>query len=620
MGLISSLVRFCRLLYRDIWAVFTLVTWAIKLKRNAKISGNTYDNWWSRRVRLTPDREFLIFADETDPSRKGPFTYAQVDQLANRAANFLLSQGVRQDDVIAIMLENSLDFVVCQLGAVKIGANVALVNTSLPPTSLTHTLRLAKAKLVLFHPVFTQPILASKGLLQDVVPEGGWWCVGSKVDGTRELVVGPHPDTPVPEGLRAHKNPRDIFGYIYTSGTTGLPKAAVVKHLKLWTFANLFSHVLRLNDDARMYCPLPMFHSNGNWNLVVAVINGFTFITRKKFSASNFIKDVVEHRADTVNYIGEIIRYINATPPSPLDRQHKLKRMWGNGLRVDVSKAFIKRFGVTEILEGYTATEANGGWVNFFFEPGAIGFCGYFLRKIIMSPSRIIKYDVANDEIVRGPDGFCVNVQAGEAGEAIFVICADGKSEPKLPSQRFEGYTDTGATNKKVLRDVFVKGDSWFRTGDLLFFDQDANLFFADRVGDTFRWKGENVATNEVADILSKFPGIAEVNVYGVSVPGAEGRAGMAAFVPSDKNIDLKAFHDYAVKELPPYAVPVFIRLTEHMPVTTTFKHVKVEFVQNGFNPALVHDPIFVRDSTLKKYVPVDGQLFARIASAEFGF
>ena len=303
-------------------------------------------------------------------------------------------------------------------------------------------------------------------------------------------------------------------------------------------------------------------------------------------------------------YIGEICRYLLNQPPRPDDRDHGLRVLMGAGLGPDIWAEFQARFGVERILEGWSSTEANTSLINL---DGVVGSCGRIPFKDLHN-GRLVRYDVAADDHPRDADGFCIECGPGEVGEFVGRIL----ELPDSGAGRFEGYADPEATERKILRDVFEKGDCWYRSGDLLRHDEEDYFYFVDRIGDTYRWKSENVSTQEVAEALSGFPGLEITNVYGVRVPGHEGRAGMAALVLRDPAaFDGRAFFAFVEDRLPRYAAPVFVRLTREPDVTTTFKLRKVDLQREGYDPAAVGEPLFVRDEARSEYVPLSAQSLA---------
>jgi fatty-acyl-CoA synthase len=339
-----------------------------------------------------------------------------------------------------------------------------------------------------------------------------------------------------------------------------------------------------------------------------ALTAGATVVIRDKFSATTYRSDIVRHDCTDFQYIGELCRYLLNTARDPNETNHRVRLACGNGLRPDIWEEFQERFRIPRILEWYASTEGNAVFFNFDGKPGAVGRIPKWAERKFVT--EIVRFDIDTEQPVRGEDGFCIKCKPGEVGEVISQILND----PKRPSQRFEGYADAAATQKKVLTDVFSRGDRWFRTGDLMRKDEHGYFYFVDRIGDTFRWKGENVATSEVAETISVFPGVKEANVYGVRLPGVEGRAGMAAVVAED-GLDLDAFRQHLADRLPAYARPLFLRLTPEIQATSTFKQRKVDLVKEGFDPKAVADPIYFLHPERARYVALDAELHEAICA-----
>jgi fatty-acyl-CoA synthase len=427
------------------------------------------------------------------------------------------------------------------------------------------------------------------------------------VPGARDLDAelatrSPDPiDREVRRGLKA----ADKLFYIYTSGTTGLPKAANVSHLRACLMGGGAAGAQELGPEDRVYVTLPLYHSAGGVMAAgSALLSGGVLVLARKFSASRFWSDCRENEVTSFQYIGELCRYLLHTPEHPDEQRHRVRICIGNGLRPEIWEAFQERFNIPKIIEFYGATEGNVALMNLDGKVGAIGRLPRLIRAAM--GVALIRYDVAKDEHVRGPDGFCVPCKPGEVGEAIGRITG---------VSRFEGYSNPEATEKKILRNVFKTGDAYFRTGDLMRLDADDYFYFVDRIGDTFRWKGENVSTNEVAEVLSVCPGVKEANVYGVTVPDQDGRAGMAALVVNE-GFDPTALAERCGRELPGYARPLFLRLLPQIEITGTFKHRKVELVKEGFDPAAISDPLYFLDGE-RGYVPLDAELHGRIVRGE---
>jgi fatty-acyl-CoA synthase len=394
--------------------------------------------------------------------------------------------------------------------------------------------------------------------------------------------------------------------YIYTSGTTGLPKAAKVSHYRIMQWSHWFAGMLDTQSTDRMYNCLPLYHSVGG---VVAVgatlVAGGTVVLRKRFSASDFWRDVREERATLFQYIGELCRYLVNSPADPDESRHTLRIACGNGLRPEVWEPFQARFKIPRIVEYYASTEGNFSLYNCEGQPGAIGRIPPFLAARL--PVALVRFDVERGEPWRGPDGLCAACGANEAGEAIGLIPSGAQR-----GGRFEGYADAAASERKLLRDVFAAGDVWYRTGDLMRRDERGFYYFVDRVGETYRWKGENVSTAEVLSALTAVAGVLEGVVYGVAVPGCDGRAGMVALVTGPR-FDLADFRREVHERLPAYARPVFLRMVGTLEATGTFKPKKTDLVDAGFDPTRTPDPLYFDDSRTGEFVRIDASLHAAL-------
>jgi fatty-acyl-CoA synthase len=361
----------------------------------------------------------------------------------------------------------------------------------------------------------------------------------------------------------------------------------------------------------RMYDCLPMYHATGGFLAIGSVLlAGGAVAIKEKFSAREFWSDVVRYDCTLFQYIGELCRYLLRAPPDPNERAHRLRLACGNGLRADIWTDFQKRFGIPHIVEFYAATEGNVMLFNFEGKPGAIGRLPKALER--RYPLALIAVDADTREPRRAASGFCIACKPGETGEAIGRISRD----PSQPTSRFDGYANKADDERKILRDVFEHGDAWFRTGDLMRRDDRGYFYFVDRTGDTFRWKGENVSTAEVEEAIGRFPGIAQTSVYGVAVPGADGRAGMAAIACADE-LDLAALYAHLVRTLPDYARPLFLRRIGEIEVTATFKQKKSDLIRDGFDPTMTPDALYFNDRARGAFVPLDPALHDRIMRGE---
>jgi acyl-CoA synthetase (AMP-forming)/AMP-acid ligase II len=619
------------------------------------------------------------------------FAAAVVNRMANWCASAL---GLQEGDVVALVMSNRPEFVIMWLAMAKIGVVTAFINHNLRGRALAHCMRIAHAKAVVYDDphrgavadVFAEfselrslQAVALGGKIGEPVPSteddplmrphagaqaagSASWAVAASSSGAAvssdssakatiraaefDAAAGlrmASADRPS-RLLRSTTNILSTFGLIYTSGTTGLPKASVITHSRLHMAACLFSRIYHVGPSDRIYTVLPLYHASGGLiGAGIMLYQGATLVIRPKFSARAFWGDCRRHRCTVVQYIGELCRYlVNAPKGDPKDeREHGVRIAIGNGLRPDVWGPFQDRFCVPEVGEFYAATEGNTGlfnWCRTEADRGAVGRMGPLAWSVgIMS---LVRFNEETEEPIRdGATGLCQACEPGEQGELLGLI-ADGD-----PSRAFKGYFgNKKATAKKILTDVHRKGDKYFRSGDLLVRDAAGRFWFKDRIGDTFRWKGENVATTEVAEVMGRYSLLAEANVYGVEVPGKDGRAGMAAIVlapeaasaagraleersglvAAQREDDAVAAEAAIQSEklvamlrsgLPAYAVPVFLRVLPAMDTTGTFKHQKVQLRKAGADPTTVADPLLVLDAASGRYVPLTARRWADVCS-----
>ncbi len=543
-------------------------------------------------------------------SERERMTYRQYDQRGDQYARWAIANGVRKGDVVGLMMPNRPEYLAVWLGIARAGGVTALLNTNLTGAALAHCVNIVKPKHVIVDAVMIESFRTAMTTI-----DGGptLWCHGAAPEGfTRiDTALDRLPNTPIPESELPALTIEDKCLYVYTSGTTGLPKAANINHYRVQGIMFGFNGAMNLRPVDRVYVCLPMYHTSGGvLGPCSALTAGATAVLRERFSASQFWDDIVKEECTIFVYIGELCRYLLNSPPHPAETKHKVRIACGNGLRPDIWVEFQRRFRIKKILEWYAATEGNCVFFNFDGHVGAVGrIPGWMKKKFLIE---VVRFDVETGEPVRGPDGFCIPCEPGEVGEAISKILND----PKRPSQRFEGYADPEATKKKVLTDAFEKGDRWFRTGDLMKRDAVGYYYFIDRIGDTFRWKGENVATSEVQERISAFPGILEANVYGVRVPGAEGRVGMAALVVAN-GLDIEALGNHVKSGLAAYARPAFLRIVPAIETTSTFKQRKLDLAKQGFNPSETNDPIYFLQPEMQSYIRLDPAMYGQICEGK---
>jgi fatty-acyl-CoA synthase len=533
-------------------------------------------------------------------------SYRALAQRANQYARWALARHLVAGDIVCVMLPNCPDYLAIWLGLTRVGVTAALINTNLVGASLAHVVNVVHPGYVIVGSDFADTLMAARPLLARKIQ---CWVHGAdrhdlpRIDDAARHLPGDRLD----DNLYPPPAITDRALCIYTSGTTGLPKAANVSHFRLMQWSHWFAGMMDTGAGDRIYNCLPMYHSVGGVVAIgAALVGGGSVVLRPRFSAQQFWHDIVRWDCTVFQYIGELCRYLVNSPPHKLERQHRLRLSFGNGLGPDVWDRFKRRFAIPQILEFYAATEANFSLCNREGEPGAIGRMPPFLAHRV--PVALIRLDPDTGTAVRGADTFCIRCSADEAGEAISQIAAT------LPGSQFEGYTDTAASERKILRDVFATGDRWFRTGDLMRRDRRGFFYFVGRIGDTFRWKGENVSAAEVAEKLRLCRGVSEAVVYGVAVPGADGRAGMATIVVATE-FDLATLRRHLSEQLPSYARPLFLRICERIDATATFKPQTHALMREGFDPASIGDAVYVDDRSSGAYVRLDPALHARIVA-----
>ncbi|KAH8326981.1 hypothetical protein KR074_000063 [Drosophila pseudoananassae] len=599
---------------RDTMALISYIRVLVFVKRQERKNLNIGDIF-EANVAKQPDKLAIV-------SESQQWTFRQVNEHANRVANVFHSHGYKKGDVVGLLMENRAEFVATWLGLSKIGVITPLINTNLRGASLQHSITVGQCTALIYGANFRSAVMdiakdlpAHVGLYQfndeatqDVVAsEGLSQGLAQQLNGLLDTAAK---DKVAAGASRADH--QDKLVYIYTSGTTGLPKAAVITHSRYFFIAAGIHYALGFKDEDVFYTPLPLYHTAGGvMSMGQALLFGSTVVIRKKFSASGYFADCARFQCTIAQYIGEMARYILATPAAPHDKKHQVRMVFGNGLRPQIWPQFVERFGIAKVGEFYGATEGNANIMNNDSTVGAIGFISRILPQIY--PISIIKADPHTGEPLRNEKGLCERCGVNEPG--VFI----GKIVKGNPCREFLGYVDQKASTKKVVRDVFSKGDMAFISGDLLIADERGYLFFRDRTGDTFRWKGENVSTSEVEAQLSNLAGYKDVIVYGVSIPHTEGRAGMAAIYDPTREVKVSHLAEELAKALPSYARPQFLRFLRKIDLTGTFKLRKVELQQQGFNPEVIEDELFYAqpDGT---YQPLTSSIYERIQRNELRF
>ncbi|WP_421844764.1 long-chain-acyl-CoA synthetase FadD6 [Mycobacterium sp.] len=531
------------------------------------------------------DRIFLRFGDQQ-------LSYREANAIANQYAGVLAARGVGPGDVVGIMLRNSPNTVLAMLAVVKCGAIAGMLNYHQRGDVLKHSLGLLDAK-----------VLIAESDLVSAVSECGAsaGAVLTIEDLERSAVTAPANNPASASAVHA----KDTAFYIFTSGTTGYPKASVMTHQRWLRALAVFGGLgLRLKGSDTLYSCLPLYHNNALTVALSSVINsGATLALGKSFSASRFWDEVIASRATAFIYIGEICRYLLNQPPKPTDRAHRVRVICGNGLRPEIWTDFTTRFGIDRVCEFYASSEGTSAYINIFNMPGTTG--------ISPMPLAYVKYDPDTGAPRRDGSGRVRRVPAGQPGLLL---------SPVNRLQPFDGYTDSAASEKKLVRNAFRDGDCWFNTGDVMSPQGMGHAAFIDRLGDTFRWKGENVATTQVEAALATEPAVEECTVYGVEIPRTGGRAGMAAVkLREGADFDGLALARAVYGQLPGYALPLFVRLVTALEHTTTFKSRKVELREQGYGPydPGVADPLYVLAGRAEGYVPYYAEYPDEVAAGQ---
>lgn len=563
---------------------------------------------FEKAVKKHPQATALLFEEQR-------FSYQALNEWANQIAHYYLSIGTRKGDVIAIMMENRSELLATVIALAKIGVISALLNTSQSGQVLAHSINLVKPFAVIVGDECHQAIQEVREALLVADDRLHWFAdqytlitpgqaPAGFINLATQITHFPKFNVPTTQTVKG----KDGLFYIYTSGTTGLPKAVTFTNSR-WTLAyGTYGHVLNLNQTDVMYCTLPLYHATG---MVVcwcsAIAGGAALAIRRKYSTSAFWSDVKKFDASAIGYVGELCRYLMDAPASELDRKHRVRKMIGNGMRPNIWNKFKQRFAIEEILELYASSEGNVGFSNVFNFDNTVGFSP--------TPYAIVQFDKDKNEAVRDAKGNCIRVKKGEVGLLI------GKITRRSP---FDGYSDPEKNRAVTMKNVFHQGDAYFMSGDLVRDIGFRHAQFVDRLGDTFRWRGENVSTTQVENICSDYEKIAEAVVYGVEIPHTNGRAGMAAITLHEGEQlnaqDLTQMVSLFKQHLPTYAVPVFLRVQKAAETTATFKYQKNKLKEEGFDPAKTSDKILVLLPNATAYCAIDAEILDNINNYKYRF
>ncbi|XP_064607708.1 long-chain fatty acid transport protein 2-like [Liolophura sinensis] len=568
---------------------------------------------FEQSVKNTPDKYFLIYNDMI-------FTYQDVDRKANKMARVIRTWGLNKDDVIAMFMHNEPEFVWTFIGILKLGIPVCMVNYNLRHQSLVHSLRTCEAKAV---------ICSSDGETMRAVSE-----LGPELDGLAVYVhdlpgseVTP-PCRPlsgmlarvsgdkVEKAWREPVEPLDPMCYVFTSGTTGNPKPALLTQIRGQSLMQVLQSNAGMTEEDILYTCLPMYHSAALFLGLMGVMNtGSTMVLSRKFSATRFWEDCRKHKVTGIQYIGELCRYLLTKAMHPRDGQHCIRFAYGNGLRADIWEEFQRRFKIPKIVEFFGATESSGSLVNIHNKPGAVGRYSPYMAWRDNNSKVLVKYDISTAQPIRDERGLCIQVKLGEPGLLLI------RFPPHIQPDKIYLKSEE-KVKEKIARNVLQKGDVFFNFGDLLYMDKNYFLYFVDRIGDTFRWKGENVSTLEVANTLTRLDFILDANVYGVKVPGNDGRAGMACLLLEGSRRELTesmcmAIYQLCEEDLPRYARPLFLRVQGEMKLTVTWKQQKVQLIEQGFDLTQTQDAMYHLDDVSKSYSRLTDESYLKYVSGK---
>lgn len=594
---------------RDMRAAMMMLKLMYLVKR-AELRNWTVPKMFTETANRIPDKVMFYFEDQK-------YTFKEVEEESNRVANYFESKGYKKGDSVALFMENRPEFVTIWLGLCKIGVVPAFINYNLRHEALIHSVKVANSKALIFGAELFQAVsdvISSLG--SDSLPFPSF-CHGELKHSSSK---GCFPTTqlaneltdfsslPVSQAIQDSIGFRDKLLYIYTSGTTGMPKAAVIKHSRYILAAGGCRYVIGCNGDDIIYSPLPLYHSvAGMISLAGTMLHGTTMVMRNKFSASSYWEDCVKYKVTAAQYIGEICRFLLNSRECEEEKRHTVRLMFGNGLRPQIWRNFVNRFAIEKIAEFYGSTEGNSQIINIENKVGAVGFVSLLFPGIL--PLGLIKINEETGKEFRDRSGKCIPCEPGEPGEFV------GKIVRNHPVRDFHGYADESSTRKKILENVFSKGDLFFRSGDILVMDDLGWLYFKDRAGDTYRWRGENVSTNEVEATVSNMISLKDAIVYGVEVPGNEGRAGMAAIHDPEGEVDLERLATGVKEKLPFYSRPMFLRLVDRLEMTGTFKLKKFTLQHEGFDPSVVSDKLFFLHPKTGNYEILNKELFNAIVT-----
>ncbi|XP_054160029.1 long-chain fatty acid transport protein 1-like [Oppia nitens] len=600
-GLIN-LPRDVKSFYYYIIVKYNLTKW--------KYLDQSVDELFVKSVEKNPFKIAIQFRNEM-------WTFLKTHEFSNQTANVFTDLGLRSRQEVCFMMSNRPEYIGVWMGLTKMGVIPALININHRSDYLLNATKAINCKAFIFENIYYEIVAEIIPQLMDYNPDIKYYCFGEIPVLSGGTQIAPFDcqcihelisSAPTTQNYLVSKQHFDsVLFYLYTSGTTGYSKAAIFRHYRYLTLGVVQHTCISLNRDDIIYLSLPLYHANSCVSTCLSLIFGLTVVIKDRFSATDYWNDCIKYKCTVANYIGEICRYLLAQPVRDCDQKHRLRVMFGNGLRPKIWRDFQQRFGIKRIAEFYASTEGNSNLINWEGREGACGFYPYYYTIFVrfLYPVILLKTDEETGQVVREKNGLCVAAEAGEVGEI------GARIMDSNPISKFDGYTNESETNKKIIKNVFKKGDKAFLSGDLMRMDVNGYLTFVDRTGDTYRWKGENVSTADVESVIQKVTQLSDCIVFGVDIPCCEGKAGMAVIVIQENDFDANRLANQLSRQLPPYAIPVFVRLTTHIDITGSYKLMKNNFMKAGYHPDGTGDRIYFYDISgiNKTYVPLDSQI-----------
>lgn len=554
-----------------------------------------------------PDHPAIIYDDQV-------ITYKQFDQISDRYACYFQNQGFRKGDVVAILLSNRPAFLYAVTGLSKLGVITALINSELRGEVLAKSINTVQARAIIIGHEFLS-------LYKDLADRIRLYSPGRLLIETedQDMEIQPPyenlnrllPGEDVVFTPEEQINSDDVLAYLFTSGISGSRKCVPIRNQRFLAYGHVLGGYGYLHRDSIQYMVAPL-HLNSGFGACFSgmAVTASTMVLRQRFSLKHFWDDVRKYRIDYFVGVGEMCRYLYNLPPREDDGETTLKTVMVNGMLGVLVEPFKNRFKLDHVVEIYGNTEGFGGTLNYEEKPG---MCGNLNLEGIRI-GEVVHCNFITEEILRDEDGWVIKCKPGETG---LYLCEINEATP------FDGYiNDPEATAAKIIENVFQPGDKYFNTMDLMVLYENDDISFADRLGATYRWKGKTVSAHAVADVIIKFFGpIEDAYVYGVKVPGMEGRCGMAAITLIEgEKLDWKKFSDYIGRRMPEHARPLFIRLCKAGNESEYLTECREQLKSENYSPALINDPLYYFNPEKDGYYPLTPEIYELIQQGKIAF